>query len=64
MNIVNITRPTSPFSQLPGRQNVGIIPRRSALSRAVHSQVKVPAGIAAALVAVVTVAAAVLANRR
>jgi hypothetical protein len=67
MNIVNNTRatsrPESLFAGLPGRQNVGIIPRRSALGRAVHSQVKVPAGVVAAVVAVVSVVVAALANR-
>ena len=63
MVIVNAPRPSSLFDQLPNRTVLSIVPHRSAIGRAVHSQVKVPAGVAAAVVAVVTVAAAMLPNR-
>ena len=44
------------FSQLPNRQDVGIIARRSPLASLVQRQVKVPAGIVAAVIAVAAVA--------
>jgi hypothetical protein len=64
--VLPAVRPSSLFASLPNRQDVGIIRRRSTISRAVssYSQAKVPAGIAAAAVAVATVVAAVLANRQ